>query len=144
MKGLVPQRLWDSIEEPDLVCFGQRYELHSMIYIKTIEEMFEFPARTTVSVVDDDVIRQFRLALLTINFTALKIVLVPSILVKTRMAAGSVTLNNIGRKEFRQCIYKAIKRVCCLTYSHRYGRNERRTHPHAKKPGIITIGQMQD
>jgi hypothetical protein len=106
--------------------------------------MFEFPARTTVSVVDDDIIRQFRLALLTINFTALKIVLVPSILVKTRIAAGSVTLNNIERKEFRQCIYKAIKGVCCLTYSHRYCRNERRTHAHAKKPGIITIGQMQD
>ncbi|HYT41579.1 MAG TPA: hypothetical protein VEP90_04495 [Methylomirabilota bacterium] len=63
--------------------------------------MFEFPARTTVSVVDDDIVRQFRLALLTINSTALKIVLVPSILVKTRVAAGSVTLDNIERKEFR-------------------------------------------
>jgi hypothetical protein len=69
--------------------------------------MFEFPARTTVSVVGDDIIRQFRLALLTINFTALKIVLVPSILVKTRIAAGSVTLDNIKGKEFRQCIYKS-------------------------------------
>ena len=95
--------------------------------------MFEFPARTTVSVVGDDIIRQFRLALLTINFTALKIVLVPSILVKTRIAAGSVTLDNIERKEFRQCLYKAIKGVCCLTYSLRYCRNERRTHTHAKK-----------
>jgi len=46
-----------------------------MIYVQTIEEMFEFPARTTVSVVDDDIVRQFRLSLFTINSTALKIVL---------------------------------------------------------------------